>query len=237
MWDSHIRLGGARGTNLEESQCPRAGATGNSRCFAAFLALHLTPRSTAYLEGTWVWLADHDLDGNRNSNITLYSGRGILSESQGPVWMIGTGSEHHVLYQYNLAGAKNHYMGLIQTESPYFQPNPVPPIPFTVNPSFKDPSFDKSITSAWGLTVQSSNDIIIFGAGLYSFFNNYNQHDLATASCQNQILNVDSTSSVSIYSLSTVGTTHQLSVKGRGIINQNRNRNGFASTVTTWSRS
>jgi hypothetical protein len=42
-------------------------------------------------QGTWVWLADHDLDGPKNSNITIYAGRGILSESQGPVWMIGTG--------------------------------------------------------------------------------------------------------------------------------------------------
>ena len=26
-------------------------------------------------------------------------------------------AEHHVLYQYNLVGASNHYMGLIQTET------------------------------------------------------------------------------------------------------------------------
>ena len=26
-------------------------------------------------------------------------------------------AEHHVLYQYNLVGAKDHYMGLIQTET------------------------------------------------------------------------------------------------------------------------
>jgi glucan 1,3-beta-glucosidase len=38
-----------------------------------------------------VWLADHDLDGDGSSQITLFSGRGILSESAGPVWMIGTG--------------------------------------------------------------------------------------------------------------------------------------------------
>ena len=69
--------------------------------------MHLTPQSNAYLEvchsgldsmgrglisaqGTWVWLADHDLDGN--SNLDLYSGHGIMSESQGPVWFIGTGT-------------------------------------------------------------------------------------------------------------------------------------------------
>ena len=43
-----------------------------------------------WLQGTWVWLADHDLDLVGEQQITVYSGRGILSESQGPVWMIGT---------------------------------------------------------------------------------------------------------------------------------------------------
>jgi hypothetical protein len=42
-------------------------------------------------EGTWVWLTDHDLDLSGEGGITVYSGRGSLSESQGPVWMIGTG--------------------------------------------------------------------------------------------------------------------------------------------------
>jgi len=144
----------AAGTNLEAAQCPQSGSGGTANCAAAYLALHLTPSSTAYLEvgvvhshqlliraklhlqGTWVWLADHDLDGDGVSKVTIYSGRGILSESAGPVWMIGTGcefvfcrlasrlvlierrtAEHHVLYQYNLVNAKNHFMGLIQTES------------------------------------------------------------------------------------------------------------------------
>lgn len=42
-------------------------------------------------KGTWVWLADHDLDDSAQTQVTLYSGRGILSESAGPVWLIGTG--------------------------------------------------------------------------------------------------------------------------------------------------
>jgi glucan 1,3-beta-glucosidase len=36
-------------------------------------------------------LADHELDGDGKTQVTLFSGRGILSESQGPVWMVGTG--------------------------------------------------------------------------------------------------------------------------------------------------
>ncbi|KAF8163174.1 exo-beta-1,3-glucanase [Crassisporium funariophilum] len=239
MWDSHIRLGGAAGTNLETAQCPQSGSGGTANCFAAFLGLHLTASSTAYLEGTWVWLADHDLDGDGSSRVTIFSGRGILSESAGPVWMIGTGTltaEHHVLYQYSLVNAKNHYMGLIQTETPYFQPNPAPPAPFTVNSAFHDPTFGTGFTSAWALQVQTSTDIIIFGAGLYSFFNNFDQTCLTPANCQAQILNIDSTSSITIYSLSTVATTFQLSINRNGIINQSGNVDGFASTVTAWSR-
>ncbi|GLB35079.1 putative glycoside hydrolase family 55 protein [Lyophyllum shimeji] len=92
MWDSHIRLGGASGTELELANCPPR-APDTEPCMAAFLALHLTHGSTAYLEGTWVWLADHDLDGDGVSQISIYSGRGILSESEGPVWMVGTACE------------------------------------------------------------------------------------------------------------------------------------------------
>ncbi|KAJ7273182.1 exo-beta-1,3-glucanase, partial [Mycena rebaudengoi] len=77
-WDTHIRLGGSAGTNLEAATClPGSDPSG---CMAAFMALHLTPGSTAYLEGTWVWLADHWLDGDGDSKLSIYSGRGILSE-------------------------------------------------------------------------------------------------------------------------------------------------------------
>ncbi|THV07925.1 exo-beta-1,3-glucanase [Dendrothele bispora CBS 962.96] len=235
MWDSHIRLGGAAGTQLE-TNCPASGAGGTTNCFAAFMALHLTQGSTAYLEGTWVWLADHDMDGDGTTQIAIYSGRGILSESAGPVWMIGTASEHHTLYQYNLVNAKSHYMGLIQTETAYYQPNPAAPAPFSVNSAFNDPtSFVDG--SGWALRVITSTDIIVFGAGLYSFFQSFTQNCLDTFNCQSQIMTVDSSSSLHIYSLSTVATTFQLSVNQNGIVNQNNNRDGFASTVTSWSQS
>ncbi|KAJ7261315.1 exo-beta-1,3-glucanase [Mycena haematopus] len=234
MWDSHIRLGGAAGTNLE-TNCPSDGSGGIDNCYAAFLALHLTASSTAYLEGTWVWLADHDLDGNGASQISLFSGRGILSESAGPVWMIGTAAEHSSLYQYSLQGAQNHYMGLIQTETPYYQPSPAAPGPFTVDATFHDPSFD-GVSAAWGLNVASSSNILIFGAGLYSFYSNYDQTCLTPENCQNQILNIDSASSVFIYSLQTVGTTFQLSVNQAGVVNQANNANGFAATLTSWTQ-
>ncbi|KAF8992167.1 exo-beta-1,3-glucanase [Cyathus striatus] len=234
MFNSHIRIAGAAGTNLESTTCGTSN-TDIARCTSSFLGLHFTPLSNAYLEGTWVWNADHDLDVNGGTQISSYSGRGILSESQGPVWLIGTASEHHVLYQYSLVNAKNHYMGLIQTESPYFQPNPPTPAPFGINPLFQDPVPFSSSASAWGLSVKFSQDILIFGAGLYSFFQNYGQDCLTTRNCQAQIANIDSLSSVSIYSLATVASSSQISVNGNGVIDQSKNLNGFVSMVTAWS--
>ncbi|KAI0082779.1 exo-beta-1,3-glucanase [Panus rudis PR-1116 ss-1] len=231
MWDTHIRLGGAAGTNLQQSNCPSGSQ--NNACFAAFLALHLTARSNAYLEGTWVWLADHDFDGG--NQVTLFSGRGILSESAGPVWMIGTGSEHHTLYQYSLVNAKNHYMGLIQTETPYYQPVPAAPAPFAINSAFHDPSMSGQ-TSAWALSVTNSQNILIFGAGLYSFFQNYQQTCLESNSCQDRISNIDSASTISIYSLSTVGVKNMLTVNGQSIAPASANINGFQATLTAWTR-
>ncbi|KAF9481746.1 glucan 1,3-beta-glucosidase [Pholiota conissans] len=238
MWDTHIRTGGARGTNQEGDRCPRDGSGGTAACTAAFLNLHLTAQSSAYIEGAWVWLADHDLDVPGNAQITVYSGRGILSESQGPVWLIGTAAEHHVIYQYNIVNAANHYMSLIQTESPYYQPDPSSPAPFTINGVFNDPNPYSGKPSAWGLVVKNSKNILIFGAGLYSFFQDFLEVCLVTKSCQSQIANIDTASTgISIYSLSTVGATYQVSVNGAGVANQSGNINGFASTITSWSQS
>ncbi|KAJ8080314.1 hypothetical protein PM082_017147 [Marasmius tenuissimus] len=233
MWDSHIRIGGADGTNLQLN-CPKFGRGGFiDNCFAAFLGLHIKPSATAYLEGTWVWLADHNMDGDGETQISLYAGRGTLSESQGPVWMIGT-AEHFVMYQYQLVNARNHYMGLIQTETPYYQPTPVPPEPFTINSDYHDP--EEYEEAAWALRVVNSHDITIFGAGLYSFFHDYEQTCIKTVDCQSQLLTIDEESTnFNIYSLSTVGTTYQVSINGVGIVDQSLNPNGFAQTVTHWN--
>jgi glucan 1,3-beta-glucosidase len=55
MWDSHFRVGGAAGSNLQLSNCQDAGP--NSGCNAAAMILHLTPKSSGYFENVWVWVA------------------------------------------------------------------------------------------------------------------------------------------------------------------------------------
>lgn len=74
------------------------------------------------------------------------------------------------------------------------------------------------------------------GAGLYSFFQKYGQACLSSNTCQNQILDVDGASTISIYSVSTVGVTHQLSVSQQAIIPESANPNGLQSTFTAWTR-
>ncbi len=61
------------------------------------------------VKGTWVWLADHDLDVNgiAQPQLSIYSGRGILSESAGPVWMIGTGRSFSFHIGYIPANGQN----------------------------------------------------------------------------------------------------------------------------------
>ncbi|KAJ6469222.1 exo-beta-1,3-glucanase [Mycena vulgaris] len=118
VWDVHVRLGGAMGTNINAAKCPKTSVSA-ATCASAFLGIHITSSGTGYFENVWVWNADHDLDDPNQTQINSFSGRGILVESaRGPVWLVGTASEHHVIYQYAFNNAQNIYAGLIQTETP-----------------------------------------------------------------------------------------------------------------------
>ncbi|PNP53567.1 hypothetical protein FNYG_15744 [Fusarium nygamai] len=65
----------------------------------------------------------------------------MLIESKGPTWLWGTSVKHCVLYQYQLSSAQNVVIGLIQTETPYFQSFPEAPAPFKPGAFPNDPEF------------------------------------------------------------------------------------------------
>ncbi|CBF88800.1 exo-beta-1,3-glucanase Exg0 [Aspergillus nidulans FGSC A4] len=242
MWDVHFRIGGSAGTELQSDTCaktPNSTTTPNTQCIGAFMLLHLTEKSTAYLENVWSWTADHELDLDDHNQINIYNGRGILVESQGPVWMYGTAAEHNQLYNYQVSNAKNIFMGLIQTETPYYQANPNALVPFTPQDSWNDPDFSYCTTDAcrkaWGLRVINSSSVYVYGAGLYSFFENYGQECLGD-SCQENMVQVDC-SDVHIFGLSTIASENMITNSdGSSLVPQEGNKSTYCSTIALFEQ-
>lgn len=245
MWDVHARIGGSAGTQLQSNTCsknPTVTAPANAACEGAFLLLHVNKGATIYLENNWLWVSDHELDLADHNQVNIFNGRGLLIDTTpGPVWMYGTAVEHNVLYNYQVLNSQNIYMSAIQTETPYFQSNPNAETPFTVNTAFSDPNFSSTCGSdtdlcpkAWGLRVLGSSDVLIYGAGLYSFYDNYDQTCLNTESCQDNMVDLES-STVWLYGLSTKAATNMVTLNGASAALDKDNRNNFCATVALFT--
>ncbi|KAK4222047.1 pectate lyase superfamily protein-domain-containing protein [Podospora fimiseda] len=246
MWDVHVRIGGFIGSDLQLAQCPKTPGNVINQfnldrdCVAAFLSWHITESAGGlYQENNWVWVADHDVEqGVNNQQITIYAGRGLLVESSdGPNWLVASSVEHHQRYEYQFWDTKNIFAGQIQTETAYYQLNPDARLPQVAQEKWHDPRFNRG-ESGWALRVVDSKDIVIYGAGLYSFFINYDNSCAApTASqkCQQMIFSVEGDSEIRVFNLNTVGVTWMLTVNGvdGGLYTQNMNR--FAQTIAQFS--
>ncbi|KAF3768855.1 family 55 glycoside hydrolase [Cryphonectria parasitica EP155] len=265
MWDVHIRVGGFAGSKLQMEQCPKTPNQTNviySDCIAAYMGMHITKgASNLYMENTWFWVADHDMEDFHSTQITVFGGRGFLIESQdGPIWAYASAAEHWTLYQYQLYEAQNIWMGQIQTETPYYQPNPPAPYPFDIaNIVLNDPDFGTDCASlikgamipganltapcemAWGLRIIDSNDVVIYGPGLYSFFNNYNTTCSngpygGSMRCQSRMVWIQDTTGASgnnvvLYDLNTIGTISMVTYNGSDVALWKDNWNVFGETL------
>ncbi|KAL9116255.1 MAG: hypothetical protein Q9227_000626 [Pyrenula ochraceoflavens] len=245
MWDTHFRIGGSAGTGLQSDHCSKNENVTTSfdpKCAGAFLLLHITESASAYLENTWFWVADHELDMDDHNQINIFNGRGVLSQSKGPVWMYGTASEHSQLYNYQLDGAQDNYIALAQTETFYGQSNPdALGGGFTPNAQFNDPDFadctTESCKKTWGLRVVDSSDILMFGGGLYSFFDNYKQSCLDTESCQENMVDIQCSDNVHIYGLSTKASVSMVSQNGQSQVKGLDNDDNFCQTIAVFESS
>ncbi|TKA48187.1 hypothetical protein B0A54_01680 [Friedmanniomyces endolithicus] len=247
MWDTHWRIGGSNGTLLQSDKCtknPTVQHNSNHACIGSFLLLHVTRSGSLLMSNNWGWVSDHELDLFDHNQIDIYNGRGALIESQGPVMMYGTAFEHSMLYNYNVANAKAIYMGVIQSETmqvpdhsdPYAQDNPNSLDPFAPNSVYSDPTFAECSIIAicyktYGLYLFNSTYIFIYGAGLYSFFNNYDQGCLLTENCQEYSVGMAQSEGIYIYALSTKAASVMVEIDQVAVVPQARSPNGFCQTV------
>ncbi|KAF6790375.1 glucan 1,3-beta-glucosidase [Colletotrichum sojae] len=262
MWDVHIRVGGFAGTQQQLEQCPttpNATVTAegvDKNCIAAWMSMHVTKSaSNLFMENCWLWVADHDLEDPDYKQVTVYAGRGMLIESAaGKIWLSASGVEHHTLYQYQLFQTRDVYLGMAQTETPYYQPNPPASIPFPRVKGYHDPDFATDCKDhdpngppcemAWGLRVIGSRNVVAFGAGLYSFFNNYSTKCCqigAGARCQQRILDVRDgpgncgpTEGFEVYNLNIVGTTAMVTRDGKDVAFYKDNIAGFTAGIALY---
>ncbi len=256
LGQSH-QAGWLRRTNLEADKCAREQPLKDS-CRASFLGLHLTKQSSAYIENVWVWTADHDLDYRNRAQVNILSGRGILVEScDGPVWMYGGASEHAILYQYNIVGASNIFISLAQTETAYFQgagravasaeealsvdryrdPNFELTSEQSPTSPFKDPD-DPYENRGLGMRIANSTNVFVYGAGFYSFFDNYDQNQVSARRSQKRILwlqDLVDDANVWILNLNTVGVEKMVTVDDEDVVDEGDLRNGFGNTLAVWS--
>ncbi|KAJ5606538.1 CAZyme family GH55 [Penicillium lagena] len=244
MWDVHTRIGGFAGSNLQVAQCPTS-AQPTAACEAAYMSMHITSSaSNVYMENVWLWTADHDLDNAASTQISVFTGRGLLIEGKN-VWMYGTAVEHHSLYQFQLSGASAVVGGFLQTETPYYQPSPnAANSPYPTNSAINDPDYSSSCPStgncdALGLRILNSENVIIYGAGLYSFFDNYSTTCSTfptPENCQSEIFSIEgTTSALTVYSLSTVGTTNMIVESGTSLATVSDNLDTYAATIAMFT--
>lgn len=240
-------MGGGIGTELDAATCPKFSE--KDVCICASMLLHVTKQASGYFENFWAWVADHDNDmslywetDSSKSQISLFGARGVLIESQGPVWIYGSGSEHVLFYQYEMLNAKNVYLGHIQTESPYFQPNTASPARmekalgvFPGDPDWSDCT-KETCKMAWGLRIIDSEGVMVHSAGLYSWFNNYTQKCVKAEDCQEKIMEVRGSKDVSIFNIFSkaveeIGTGN---TNGSSIQLADSNKQGYTSEISLW---
>ena len=94
--------------------------------------------------------------------------------------------------------------------------------------------------SGWGLRILRSNNILGYGIGLYSFFNNYSTNcsrvDSQTA-CQRRILSIEGAThsyAISLYNLNTVGATEMITRDGVDIAQSADNNSTFVDTINVY---
>jgi hypothetical protein len=148
-----------------------------------------------------------------------------------------------VIYNYQIDGAKAVFGGFMQSETPYFQPNPLANKPFDFDSRFHDPTFDicpdgtssdgVPCKDAWGLRVVNSQGVLIYATGFYSFFNNYAQVCTPLQACQEYMVRIQN-SQVDMFTVTTKAAVNMIAddaVEGGKALVAEPNHSVFGDTI------
>ncbi|EGX87862.1 glucan endo-1,3-beta-glucosidase BGN13.1 precursor [Cordyceps militaris CM01] len=175
LFNSLITVGGTRGAPGLTDGCTDA----SNPCQAAYLGLHLTASSSAYVENVWNWVADHITEDFSGGSSIAGKG-GALVESTNGTWLHALGSEHWWLYQLNLRSAAHVVVTLLQSETNYEQGDNarrLAPAPWRPDAAaWGDPNFawcrpdDARCRMGLANYIQGGEDISYYGAASWAFF-------------------------------------------------------------------
>ncbi|KAF2164431.1 glycoside hydrolase family 55 protein [Zasmidium cellare ATCC 36951] len=222
-WDTHFRIGGTNGTLLQNYNCKKrpniAHGADRPECFCAFLILHVTTTAKNVLfSNQWLWVSDHELDLDGKDQIDIYNARGLLIETHGPIWFYGSSSEHSMLYNYQIANAKDVYLSMMQSETAYMQSNPnaISAFPPKPGPPWNDPDFSECFSRGCFKTIAvrifNSSYIFSYGAGLYSFFENYDTGCIMTNNCDERRIKIDQSQGIYVRGLANIAAQYMVQV-------------------------
>lgn len=131
---------------------------------------------------------------------------------------------------------------MIQTESPYYQVAPRAPAPIALtgvhpmDPVFShctDPT-SKRCAVSWAVRILNSANIFLYGAGLYSWFQEYSQQCVLDENCQDRVFEISSSRSIWIYNLITKASLEMISPQGGVAVLAKDNKVNYCNIVMAW---
>jgi len=81
-----------------------------------------------------------------------------------------------------------------------------------------------------------SSNVLVYGTGLYSFFENYNQDCVAKNNCQQNMIGISGKlDNVHLYNVNTKASVNMVTLNGWGTAQDKDNRNNFCATLMHWT--
>lgn len=121
----------------------------------------------------------------------------------------------------------------------YMQSNPSAIVPYPPNPAWGDPEYVNcqltptatNCVKTWGLRIIDSDYIFIYGAGMYSFFVNYDATCLSGHVCQQNGVEIARSEAVYIFGLFSLGTEAMVLMDQTRLVAQGQNAMIFGSGI------